>query len=61
VRVALCGSLAAVKVKIGPHHPGDASCTSGQAQEAVVEHGVSEDEGRGRWLGVGFLGWLWGL
>jgi hypothetical protein len=56
VRVALCGSLAAVKVKTGPRHPGEAFCTSGHAQEAAVESGVGEDEGRRRRLGVGFLG-----
>jgi hypothetical protein len=56
VRVALCGSLVALKVKTGPRHPREASCTGGQAREAAVERGVGEDEGR-RWrLGVGFLG-----
>jgi hypothetical protein len=56
VRAALCGSLAAVKVKTGPRHPGEASCTDGQAWKVVVDRGVSEDEGRRWWLSVGFLG-----
>jgi hypothetical protein len=56
VRAALYGSPAAVKVKTRQRHPGEASCTIGQDQEAAVERGVSENEGRRRWLGVGFLG-----
>jgi hypothetical protein len=61
VRAALCGSLPAVKVKTGSWHPGEASCIGGQAQEAVIECGVGEDEGRRRQLGVAFLGRRWGL
>jgi hypothetical protein len=56
VRAALCGSLAAVKVKTGLRHPEKASCTGGQGREAVVERGIGEDEGRRRRLDVGFLG-----
>jgi hypothetical protein len=58
---ALCGSLAAARVKTGRQHPGEASCIGGQAREATVECGVGEDDGRRRWLGVGFLGASVGL
>jgi hypothetical protein len=56
MRAALCGSLAALKVKTGLRHPGEGSCTGSQARETTAERDVGVDEGRRRRLGVEFLG-----
>jgi hypothetical protein len=49
------GSPTVLRVKRESRHPGEASCTSGQAREAVVGHDINEGEGGRWWLGMGFL------